>query len=301
MNWNDRLRELAGDHRSPSSVLAARASQLLCDVARDDPELFADVARGVALTQPSMAALANVANVALRATQALGIASVAKALATLQQGLEADRRAAAEALRDAIAALPDLPVRVVTLSASAAVVEAVHLLRDAKLLAGVVCSESRPILEGTALARWLVERGFDVTLVADAGLCEHLVPGSVLVVGTDAILPHAVVNKVGTRVAATWAELAGVPRYVVATRDKLLPPALASMFRNPQRPATELLQNPPELLAVDGRAFDLTPRRVWTAIWVGRVPLASAEARGDHALAEAMKPLVEAGPEHAAP
>jgi len=162
------------------------------------------------------------------------------------------------------------------------------------LLGGVVCSESRPMLEGTALARWLVERGYDVTLVADAGLCEYLVPGSVLVVGTDAILPDAVVNKVGTRVAAIWAMLAGVPRYVVATRDKLLPPALATMFRNPQRPATELLQTPPEQLTVDNRAFDLTPRHAWTAIWVGRQPLASAEARGDHALAEAMKPLVEA-------
>jgi translation initiation factor 2B subunit (eIF-2B alpha/beta/delta family) len=300
MNWNNRLRELSGDHRSPSSVLAAKASQLLCDVAREDPELFADVARGVALAQPSMAALANVANVALRATQALGIASVEKALATLQQGLEADRRAAAEALRDAIAAEPDAPVRVVTLSASAGVVEALHLLREARLLDGIVCSESRPILEGTALARWLVERGYNVTLVADAGLCEHLVRGSVLVVGTDAILPDAIVNKVGTRVAATWARLAGVPRYVVATRDKLLPPALASMFSNPQRPPTELLQSPPEHLTVDNRAFDLTPRDAWTAIWVGRQPLASAEARGDHALAEAMKPLVEAGREQPA-
>lgn len=292
MDWAVEVRALAEDHRSPSSALATQAAKLLREVAQEDPELFASVARQVAQAQPAMAALVNVANVALRATQALGMGSVPKALEALQQGIDADRRASAEVLRDNLAE----PVRVVTLSASAAVVEALQVLRAAKLLLGVVCSESRPILEGTALARWLVEHGHDVTLVPDAGLCEHLLPGSALVVGTDAILPHAVVNKLGTRVAATWAQLAGVPRYVLATRDKLFPKSMASCFVNPKRPAAELMQSPMPGLQVDNRAFDLTPRHVWTEVWVGRTPLVEAERRGDHALAEGLKLLLDSDP-----
>jgi translation initiation factor 2B subunit (eIF-2B alpha/beta/delta family) len=200
-----------------------------------------------------------------------------------------DRAAAAEALVREVQLHG--PARVVTTSASAAAVEGLQALRRAGLLRDVVCAESRPILEGTALARWLVDQGYDVTLTTDAALCEALVPGAIFLVGTDAILPHAIVNKTGTRVFATWARLASVPSYVLASRDKLYLPELVGRFENPQRPASELLQNPPAALKVDNRAFDLTTRQVWTRIFLGGKPLAEAEHLGDHALAEALKPL----------
>jgi translation initiation factor 2B subunit (eIF-2B alpha/beta/delta family) len=286
--WKTELDKMAADHHSPSSALASKAAELLSAVAEDDPEMLADVARGVVLSQPSMAALGNVANVALRAMQVLGLKSVTKALETLEQGVKADRVAAAEALVQEI----DAPVRVVTTSASAAVVEGLQALRRADRLQDVVCAEARPILEGTALARWLREQGYSVTLTSDAGLCEFLRPGAIFVVGTDAILPHAIANKTGTRVYATWSRLMGVPSYVLASRDKFYLPELTGLFDNPQRPAEELLQKPPEGLRVDNRAFDLTARSVWRRILVGSKTVEEAESLGDHALAEALKPLI---------
>ena len=288
LDWEERLRELAEDHRSSSSALAARAALLLREVAEQDPEMLAEVARGVVLAQPSMAALANIANVTLRAVEVLGLASVGKALETLQAGVDADRRAAATALCERIEA----PVRVVTTSASASVVEAIQALDRHDLLRGVVCSESRPLLEGTALARWLVEQHCETTLVPDAGLYEHLTPGAVFVVGTEAILPQHIVAKRGTRSYATWAALAAIPRYVLASRDKLYPHELVGCFANPERPAVDFLRDPPEALRVDHRSFDLTARTVWTEIWVGRNALAVAEQAGDHVLARGLQQLV---------
>ncbi len=288
-DWDVRVTALAEDHRSPSSALATRAADLLRDVGREDPELLAEVARGIARAQPSMAALVNVANVALRAVEVLGLDSVGKALDTLREGIEADRRAAAAAICAQVAS----PVTVVTTSASGNVVEVVQQLRSRSLLRGVVCSESRPFLEGTALARWFAQQDIPTTLVADAGLGDHLAPGSIFVVGTDAILPGHVVNKRGTRLFAAWARLAGVPRFVAATRDKLYPAELAPSFENPQRDPGELLREPPAALRVDNRAFDLSPRGVWTDIWVGKQPVHIAETRGDHGLSRGLKALVE--------
>jgi translation initiation factor eIF-2B subunit delta len=236
-----------------------------------------------------MAALACVANVTLRALESLGPDSVGAALVALQRGIDADRRAAAHALCERITE----PVRIVTISASANVVEALQALRREDLLLDVVCGESRPLLEGTALARYLVEQGFDVMLAPDLGLAEHFVERTILLVGTDAILPEGVVHKRGTRVYATWASLRGVPRYVLATRDKLYPREMAPLFANPERPASEVLQARPELMRVDNRAFDISRFEVWTEILVGDRTIEVALASGDHALAQGLRPLLD--------
>jgi translation initiation factor 2B subunit (eIF-2B alpha/beta/delta family) len=285
--WDKQIRALAADHRSPGSALATHAMELLREVAERDPEMLAETARALVLAQPALAAVANAANVTLRAVEVLGFASVPRALEALQLGVDADRRAAAAALVERL----DAPVRLVTISASASVVEGIQALSREGLLVGVVCAESRPLLEGTALARWLVEQGTSTTLVPDAGLCEHLVPGSIFVVGTEAILPGHVVAKLGTRAGAAWARLAAVPRYVLATRDKLYPRQLVGCFANPSRPASDLLRAPPAALHVDNRAFDCTAREMWNEVFVGRNPLHVAEQAGDHVLARGLQQL----------
>jgi translation initiation factor 2B subunit (eIF-2B alpha/beta/delta family) len=284
----ERVRALAADHLSPSSALAARASEILQEAAGEDPASLPALARSIVSAQPAMAALAVVANVALRALEALGVESVAPALLALRRGIDRDRREAAAALCERI----DAPAPVVTTSASASVVEALQALCRADLLDGVVCSESRPLLEGTALARWLADQGYETTLVCDGALAEHLRPGALFLVGADAILPAGVANKRGTRLFATWARLAGARSYVLATRDKLYPPELAPLFSNPERPAGEILQHPPARLHVENRAFDVTARDSWTEILVGAKSLHEAESSGDHALADGLRPLL---------
>jgi len=53
------------------------------------------------------------------------------------------------------------------------------------------------------------------------------------------------------------------------------------------------VQNPPPGLVIDNRAFDVSPRDVWTAVLVGSQPLAAAEASGDHALAAGLAKLLD--------
>lgn len=287
MTWEDKVRALASDPRTPSSVLALRAADILRDTATDDPELLAEAARAIVRAQPALASVVNVANLALRAVEALGLGSVGKALDTLRQGIEADRHAAVAALCAAI----ETPVSVVTVSANIVVAETIQALHRHGLLERVICAESRPLLEGTAFARWLASQGCPTTLVPDAGAGEHLHPGAILVVGTEAILPQHVVHRMGTRLLAAWACLAGVPRYVVATRDKIYPRELVSHFSVPVLPASELLREPPAGLQAETRAFDLTPHALWTEIFVGAAPADVAASKGDHRLARGLLQL----------
>ncbi len=294
--WQESIAALAGDHLSPSSTLAERATVLFEEVAREAPADLPRVACAVVGAQPAMAALACTANVALRALEQLGAPSVGLALDALRRAVATDRRAAAAALTAHI----DRPVRVVTTSASAAVIEALQALRQAERLSDVVCAESRPLLEGTALARWLADQGYGVTLVCDAALGEFLDANSIFVVGTDAILPHGIANKTGTRLFAVWAALAGAERYVLASRDKLYPPQLTPCWSNPQRPGLEVVQKPPAALRVENRAFDITSRELWTQVWVGGSLLQAAESAGDGVLARGLEPLVRPA-EHTQP
>lgn len=291
-SWDQRIRAIAEDHHAPSSTLAKRSGDLLVEVAEEDPELLGEVTRALVMALPAMAAVTNVANMALRAVEQLGLHSVSNALATLREGIEADRRAAAMAL----CARVTEPVSLVTTSAHAGVAEAILLLKRRDMLRQVVCGESRPLLEGTALARWLVAQGCETTLVPDAGLAEALQPGAILVVGTEALTPTQVLHKRGTRMLATWARLAAVPRYVLAMRDKICLRPLLGRFTVPMHPAEELLRDPPAELHVDNRAYDLTPRELWTEIFVGGETVDVAEARGDHRLAQGLQPLATPTP-----
>jgi translation initiation factor 2B subunit (eIF-2B alpha/beta/delta family) len=288
VTWDEKVRALAADPRSPSSALALRAADILRDQARDDPELLAEAARAIVRAQPALAAVVNVANVALRTVEVLGLGSVSKALDTLREGIEADRHAAAAALVGTL----ESPVTLVTSSANVVVAEAIQALHRHALLERVVCAESRPLLEGTAFARWLASQGCPTALVPDAGLAEHLRPGALFVVGTEAILPQQVVHRLGTRLHAAWACLAGVPRYVLATRDKVYPRELLPHFAVPMLPVTELLREPPAGLQAEARAFDLTPHSLWTEIFVGGAPAALAVQKGDHRLARGLLQLV---------
>jgi translation initiation factor 2B subunit (eIF-2B alpha/beta/delta family) len=288
LDLDSRLAALAAEHHAPSSALAVHASVILQEAATERPQELPEIARRIIRAQPAMAAVVAAANVALRALEALGANSVGTALAALQRGIEADRRAAAQALCDII----DEPVRVVTYSASASVIEALLLLRQQDLLLDVVCGESRPLLEGTALARWLASEGYDVLVTTDAALAGHFAARTVFVVGTDAILPHGVAHKRGTRLLAAWAQLAGTPRYVLATRDRLYLPDLLPLFANPEHPAGEVVHEPPAGMKVENLALDVTPRATWSGIFIGAKSLDEAEQSGDHALARGLSSLV---------
>ena len=68
--------------------------------------------------------------------------------------------------------------------------------------------------------------GFEVELIDDDVAIEVLPGADVVLAGADAIGPIQVINKVGTAVLAGAAKAIGIPFYLIAATDKILPAVL---------------------------------------------------------------------------
>ena len=164
--------------------------------------------------------------------------------------------------------------------ALAAVVEGTALavvfeLHRRGALAGVVASETRPLLQGARLTAWELGRaGIGYRLAVDGAGPFLMARGEVdaVILGADRICANGdVVNKVGTYAHALGARAAGIPFVVVApesTVDLSTPSGDAVEIED--RGAAEVVG----LSGADGDAvnpaFDVTPAHLVTAIVTDR-------------------------------
>jgi methylthioribose-1-phosphate isomerase len=137
--------------------------------------------------------------------------------------------------------------------------------------------ETRPVLQGSRLTAWELERlAIPYTLVADVMAGALMASGEVdaVIVGADRIAANGdVANKVGTYSLAVLASHHGIPFYVaapVSTIDEKTPTGAEIPVE--QRAAEEVRQLGGKAIApprapVDNRAFDVTPAALVTA-WI---------------------------------
>jgi len=148
--------------------------------------------------------------------------------------------------------------RLVTLSRSETVREALASLSAPRRPREIVVLESRPGGEGRGFARDFRARGLRARWVPDARGPDALRTADALVVGADTIYRDGtVLHKVGTRRMARLARRQGLPVYVIAGSSKALD-------RLPPRRS-------------EGRLFDRTPVRLITEFWTDQGPVAPSD------------------------
>ncbi len=225
----DLLREVASiarDDVSGATDLTLRAADLLLRAlaaGSADP-----VVEGLLAAKPMMAPLLNLACLA-RGRPATAAARVQ----TFRDGLA---RAPSGAAREAVRFLEGSgtgPWTVLTLSASRVVEETLWALAERGAVTSVVVAESRPRLEGKALAARLQGRVPGVAVTHDAALPGLCTPASLVLLGADAVLPDAVVNKSGSMALCLAAREARARHLVVTTSHKVLQPEAVPFFRLP--------------------------------------------------------------------
>jgi methylthioribose-1-phosphate isomerase len=156
----------------------------------------------------------------------------------------------------------------VTLGTALGVVRELHR-RGA--LAGVVASETRPLLQGARLTSWELSRwGIEHRVAVDSAGPFLMARGEVdgVVLGADRICANGdVINKIGTYAHALGARRAGLPFVVVApesTVDLSTPDGSAVEIED--RGSAEVTPWAPAV----NPAFDVTPRDLVTAIVTDR-------------------------------
>jgi len=261
---------VADDHEHGSAWISVRALETLRDGAAlasergGDWRDLATTARTLRDARPSMPVVANRVN---RVMAAASDDRTPEAVASAA-GDEIERALAADA-EAAKHAAERLPSRAATLSRSGTVFAALRATGPETVLV----AESRPGGEGVGVAERLAsETDATVTLTTDAALAEQLATTGVeaVVVGADAVLPDgSVLNKVGTRAAATVAANEGVDCLVVAASDKVVPAPEGEggqpRIDREERDAREVYDGDADVEVVNP-TFDLTPADVVDAV-----------------------------------
>jgi methylthioribose-1-phosphate isomerase len=140
----------------------------------------------------------------------------------------------------------------------------------------VLVDETRPLLQGTRLTAWELQRlGIPATLIVDAAAGGFMRRGTVscVLVGADRIAANGdVANKIGTYPLAVLAKENGVPFYVASPTSTIdLSLAGGDDITIEERSPDEVTtlagkQLAPEGIAVANPAFDVTPHGYISAI-----------------------------------
>ncbi|MBD0318650.1 MAG: S-methyl-5-thioribose-1-phosphate isomerase [Thermoleophilia bacterium] len=135
------------------------------------------------------------------------------------------------------------------------------------LLESVVVDETRPLLQGSRLTAWELERaGIPHAVIADSAAASLMARGEVthVVTGADRIAANGdTANKIGTYALAIAARHHGIPFYVVAPTSTVdLETSTGEEIPIEERDGREVNERFP----ARNPAFDVTPGRLVTAI-----------------------------------
>ena len=256
---NERVRmeiaAIAADTESGATAVLERALGVLRGTAHDRAALES-VADELCRAQPSMAGLRVAAAIARRAEDPLAAIDEFRARVARAPHAIARHAAALLRLRRGTGA-----VRLVTCSRSRAVELAIRQLAEVEEVE-VACAESRPALEGRELAVSLAAGGVTVTVYSDAGIATAVAASDALLVGADAIGPDTFINKAGTSALAALAAAEGVPTYVLAGREKILPAAVFDELVLRAGSLSELWDSAPQTIRLANPYFE----RIRTAV-----------------------------------
>jgi translation initiation factor eIF-2B subunit delta len=270
--------QIASDNTSGAAEILRRAADVFSLLsAQQTKRLSIDIDQAqqwvtetcveLVLAQPDMTPLLRLASAGLTAAR-----NTTGPLQILKSAEEAALRfielaeAAASAAASHAAHLIGRGATVLTHSRSSTVLAALIEARRQSKAFSVIATESRPMLEGRALAETLAVEGVRASLIADAAAALVLDQVDLILVGADRITPEYLLNKIGTRMIALAAKERTLPMYAVCDTSKFIDADYLNRTVRNERSAEELWQDAPEGVIVVNRYFEPTPLELFTAI-----------------------------------
>jgi methylthioribose-1-phosphate isomerase len=112
--------------------------------------------------------------------------------------------------------------KVLTFSSSGSILSILKKAKEEGKRFEVIACESRPMLEGRLLAKFLGNEGIPVTLIADAAMGVFAKEANLFLVGADSVSEKTFVNKVGTKYLCLLSQEHKIPLYVACERSKFI-------------------------------------------------------------------------------
>ena len=264
LTWDQLLDDLRRDNRSGATELTRRAAAglpALADLAQEDSRSghrLQAALRELASVRPPFASLFRVANEAAQATSNVSSADVATALRQLAARLLDEISVQHAAVVASAAGLIVGSPRVLTISASSVVRDALIRATERGSEPSVSCLESRPGLEGVMLANELAGARVQTRLAVDAAAARLAGEANLVLVGGDTLSPAGLAHKLGTLGLARTARPRDVPVYALLGTLKVLPAPVRG-WQQDGGPATELALQTSPAVEIWNRYYDLTP------------------------------------------
>jgi len=258
------LWEIKGDTSSGAAELAEQGARLLLDALKQGRgEEIRALGKSLIDAQPAMAPMLNLVNHLFHAIESLQD----------PQAIKEKGRAAVQAFLDSLLTGPEKikghtlgllkgKRRVMTHSYSSTVLGVLEHARGIEM----ICPESRPLAEGVRTAQALGKQGIQVRLVTDFAALSLVGESDLVMVGADAITLKGVVNKIGTYGLALAAREKRIPFYVLAGKEKFLPPPFSDAIRIEKNDPKEITRETVTNVVVENRYFDFTPLALITGV-----------------------------------
>jgi translation initiation factor 2B subunit (eIF-2B alpha/beta/delta family) len=259
---------IKNDLTSGAAEIALRAINIFQAMLADTDELGSDqikerlkvTAQALIDAQPAMAPLFHMSNAVLMATSnCQTIDEIYRACDTALMEFEKRLCDSASQIADLVYELIPPGELVFAYSFSSTVVSCLLNARSKGRYFRVVCTESRPAMEGRKLAQVLANGGIEVVHTFDTAMGLILPSCRVAFMGTDCLGRPGLVNKVGSWPLALACRELGIPLYAVTGTEKFVTDERLFEFEKHDRPAQEVWTDPPKGVRVLNQQFELIP------------------------------------------
>ena len=210
--------------------------------------------------QPAMAPLFNLANnVLFEADESGTIEEMKDSCTRIADKFEARLCESASKIAEATSKLVPWGETVFAYSFSSTVVSSLLNAKSQQKPFRVVCTESRPSMEGRKMAEMLASAGVEVTHTFDSAMGLFLPGCRVAFMGVDAVARPGIVNKVGSWLLALACRELKIPIFALAGTEKFVSDDWLFSFEDHQRPGSEVWDKAPNGISVINRQFELIP------------------------------------------
>lgn len=221
---------------------------------------LADLSEKIFMAQPAMAPLFNLGNeIMLAADEAESRQELQNRCLKAADQFEMRLCESAARIAETTSKLVPFGQTVFAYSFSTTVVSSLLHARSQQKPFRVVCTESRPSMEGRKLATMLASAGVDVTHSFDSSMGLYLPSCRVAFMGVDAVARPGIVNKVGSWLLALACRELQIPIFALAGTEKFVSDDLLFSFEDHERPGNEIWNDPPQGVQVVNRQFELIP------------------------------------------
>ena len=230
MEWRDwpswrRLNAIArlpvGGAAAAGGLAAGSMAEFIDTLAQYSPESYPSAVRNVAEDligrQPAIAPIVGMVNAVF-----LHLDDDPSSLAALMRDMEHRVTTSSALLSEVGAALIEPGYRVLTFGGSGSV-RAVLTAAARSTPFFVSCATTLPDGEGVEMAADLAAAGVAVELIPDDEIGEVMLGCDIVLLGTSAVGPEAAMNIAGSALLTKEARVMGVPLYLIASVEKVLP------------------------------------------------------------------------------